>query len=306
MRSPRFAILLVAVPLVLAGCALKGESTTTTTTSTGPTSGTSTTTTSTPPTSPTAPPPPTTNGSVEFGGVWTHDFQDPPKTQPFTIPPNATRADVWVQFQPGGTGMPSCAAPDAYVLLRDPSGAEFVNLSAGTGMAPCRSTRLSNVTLQEGAWNVRFEGTGDVSAWVSVLPSGGGTGGGNGTTPPQTGRFNVNATHDYAGDEENITLTIPPGYEGRLNVSFGFKPGVTPAGTLACVGPLRIDLYTPSGARHVGVLTLQVPNAEPTTSCGVVFTQAEGKREDIVAGDWHAAFTGSGVGIGYVRISTDG
>ena len=121
-------------------------------------------------------------------------------------------------------------------------------------------------------------------------------------TPNATVPVNITIRHDFANASENLTFTIPPNAEGDLVVSYQYDTAATPLpGQYVCSPGLRIKVIRPDGSIHLEVTSSA--GSGQNTHCGGVSANTGATPTDIPPGEWHAAFEGSGVGIGWVRVA---
>ena len=122
-------------------------------------------------------------------------------------------------------------------------------------------------------------------------------------TPNATAPVNITIRHDYANASENLTFTIPAGAPTNLTISLQFDtaPTLVP-GQYICTAGLRIKIIRPDGSLHDDVVSSA--GTGQNTHCGVVRATQGSFPTDTPAGEWRAAFEGTGTGIGWVRVTS--
>lgn len=296
--------LLLTLPLLLAGCSLRGgdddadagaTTTTTTPTSGGGAATTTTTTTPTPPTSPTP-----TSGAARNPvppRVMQHDHQQPPASDSFDVPADALPTNLSIHFAPSAFAGPAPSAfcgGDARVRIVDPAGATYREAAAkaSQGCAPPLVAR--NVTLAPGRWTVRFEGTGNATSIVTVGGEGDAGAGSGGASA-----FRVNLTHDYATPGETLNFTIPEGAAPGLALRAYVRAAQTAPGVAACFGVMRILVTAPTGDAWLDGVASQGQGAD---ECALVTTVTPNAGTPLPAGEWTVEFQGQGAGVGVVEV----
>lgn len=121
-------------------------------------------------------------------------------------------------------------------------------------------------------------------------------------TPTPASFATIEVRHDFATLPENKTFAVAEHGALALEIEVAFEPGLTPLGTYACSGPLRVKVIGPDGAVRKDVLASQGTAAGPGARCGVVQYNTGPLPTDVPAGTWHADFSGQGVGTGVVTI----
>lgn len=122
------------------------------------------------------------------------------------------------------------------------------------------------------------------------------------TTPTPEPFVNISLRHDYGNASENLTFFVPAGVTGLVvSIQFDAAPTAVP-GQSACAGALRLKVTRPDGSLQFDATAS--PGTAPSGTelhCGIV--SAGGTfPTDVPPGDWHADFSGQGVGIGWVRV----
>lgn len=214
------ARILLAILLVLAGCASPTTPSGATTPGATPTSPPATSAppaSSTPsagasaptpaPASPevvTSPTSPAAPAGPPYTGLWEHDHSAGARTLSIHVAPGSGPTPVLLGFHPRFDALRrQCDGPDATIALTSPSGARLASVRAGDrpieGAGCPSAVRMVDVDFTPGIWQISFEGQGDIVGFVA-----------SGERAGETGvAYRISTLHDYTYPENSTLLSVP-------------------------------------------------------------------------------------------------